>query len=352
MLPSRPVKRPGMTSLGAVALGALALGLSACGGGSGSGDVPEGSVAQVGDQRITAEELQRAIDQQEAAAKTQGGTFPKKGTAEYDAARRQLLDQLVLQRVVEFEARKCGQPCVVSEADVTAELNRIKKQNFGGSQAKLDKFLKDSKLTVEDARRILRLRLEQPKLYNYVTRGVRFTKADALKYYKANPAQFRQPASRTASHILVKNKALAEKIAREATVANFAQLARKYSIDPGSKAQGGNLGPIQKGQLVPEFEKVAFALKDGQISKPVKTQFGWHIITVNVNPARTIPYAEAQKGIVTDQLKAERDAAFARWRDKILADWRKRTKYADPDLAPETASTAATTPAPAATTTP
>ncbi len=352
MLPSRPVAARGLKIAGAIALGAVALTFAACGGGDSPGqDVPEGSVAQVGDQRITEAELQRAVEQQEAAARTQGGTFPAEGSPEYDAARRQLLEQLVLQRVVEFEARKCGKPCRVTEADVTAELNRIKKENFQDSQQRLDQFLKESKLTVADARRILRLRLEQPKLYNQVTRGIRFTAADARAFYRDNPAQFRQPASRTASHILVKDKALADRIAEQATAANFADLARRYSTDPGSKAQGGNLGPIQRGQLVPEFERVAFSLKDGQISKPVKTQFGWHIITANVNPARTIPLAEAQQGIVTDQLRAKRDAAFAEWRDKVLKEWNARTRYADPDLAPQP-TTAATTPAPAQTTAP
>ena len=119
---------------------------------------------------------------------------------------------------------------------------------------------------------------------NHVTRGIRFTAADAKKYYEDNPAQFKVAAGRTASHILVPTKAEADKIRAEATDANFAELAKEYSTDTGTKDQGGSLGQIQKGQLVPEFEKVAFALKSGEISEPVKTQFGWHIITVTTTP--------------------------------------------------------------------
>lgn len=82
-----------------------------------------------------------------------------------------------------------------------------------------------------------------------------------------------------ASHILVKTeeeaKEIFEKIAHDG---DFAELAKQHSLDPGSKTNGGDLGYFTKGRMVPEFEKAAFALKDGEVSAPVKSQFGWHII--------------------------------------------------------------------------
>jgi foldase protein PrsA len=86
-------------------------------------------------------------------------------------------------------------------------------------------------------------------------------------------------------HILVaaKDKALADKLAKELQAdhgSNFAALAKKYSTDTSSATQGGNLGVVIKGQTVPPFEKAVFSLKYGQISDPVKSQYGWHIIEV------------------------------------------------------------------------
>jgi foldase protein PrsA len=333
----------------ALVVGALTV--VACGGGSNdTADLPQGVVAQVGDSQITQTELQRSLEQQQAAARAQGQTFPKAGTSQYDQVRSQVLQEIVLERIVDFEAAKCGKPCKVTDKAVQQQLDQIKKSSqFGGSEQKFQKFLTERKLTMQDARRILRDQLEQPKLIAYVTRGVRFTEADAKKYYDANPAQFKVAAQRDARHILVKDKALAERISAQVNDGNFAALAKKYSIDPGSKSQGGELGPIQKGQVVPEFEKVVFSLKDGQISKPFETQFGWHIVEVQVTPARTQTFAQAKSQIISSQLQAKRNAEFTSWRDKILADYKKRTTYADPKLKPAETTTAAQTVAPAAT---
>ena len=132
-------------------------------------------------------------------------------------------------------------------------------------------------------------------------------------------------------------KAEADRIRAEVTPENFAELARENSTDTGSAKQGGSLGPIQKGQLVPEFEKVAFALKDGEISQPVKTQFGWHIIMVDITPAKTTSFADAKDQIVQTQLSQKRQAEYTTWYTGVLKDWDGRTVYANADLKPTTA---------------
>jgi peptidyl-prolyl cis-trans isomerase C len=83
-----------------------------------------------------------------------------------------------------------------------------------------------------------------------------------------------------ASHILVKTKEEAEKL-REEIVAgkDFAEVAKEVSLCPSGK-QGGDLGYFGKGQMVPEFEKAAFNLPIGQVSEPIQTQFGWHLLVV------------------------------------------------------------------------
>jgi len=82
-----------------------------------------------------------------------------------------------------------------------------------------------------------------------------------------------------ASHILVEDEALAKKLLKKATPINFAMLAQESSTCPSAE-NGGNLGWFGKGQMVKEFEQVAFKLKPGAISNVVKTEFGFHIIMV------------------------------------------------------------------------
>jgi parvulin-like peptidyl-prolyl isomerase len=344
-------RRAGLVAL----LAALSFGVAACGddtSAQGGDDLPSGVIAQFADQQITEDELNRSVEQQ--IAQTQQPVAegqppppppPQAGTPEYDALRKQALENIKIQRLVDVEAKKCGKPCAVSEKEIDAELKKVRDTNFEGSEEKLNEFLKTAKLTTDDARKILKLSLQQPKLLTNVTKGVRFTAADAEKYYNANKAQFTVPAGRSASHILVKTKAEADAISARVTPENFAAIAKKESLDPGSGKQGGDLGPIQKGQLVPEFEKVAFALEEGVISEPVKTQFGWHIITVKLTEEKVTPFSEAKAQITTQQLEQKRNEAFTKFRDKILADWNKRSKYADPALDPDTPVTTASTPA-------
>jgi foldase protein PrsA len=332
--------------VGLVALSAVALiGLAGCG--DDSANLPEGVVAQVGDVQITQAELTKSIDQTRFDAKAQGQPVPEAGTEGYTAVEQSLLDQLVRSKVIELEAAKCGKPCAVTPKQIDAELASIRKSNFEDSQKKFDAYLKERGISKADARSIVKLNLQQTELVNHVTRGIRFTAADAKKYYEDNPGQFKVAAGRTASHILVPTKAEADAVRAEATDANFGELAKEHSTDTGTKDQGGSLGQIQKGQLVPEFEKVAFALKSGEISEPVKTQFGWHIITVTTTPARTTPFSEARSQIISSQLAAERQTAFTEWSDKALKSWEDRTKYASDDLKPPATTAPVPTTAPA-----
>lgn len=319
-------------TLAAVTIAGVAL--AGCGG---SG-LPQGVVAQVDGQDIAQSELDQLMTQQKQAAEQQGQTFAEPGSEEYAALQRQALEGLVFQRIVALEAKECGKPCLATPAQISAERKKIVKQNFGGDPKKFQEFLKEQDLTPAEVNRILRASVEEPRVTARVTRGITFTPAQAQKYCRANPQEFKQPASREASHILVKTKAEADSIRAQASTSNFADLARQYSTDPGSKNQGGDLGTIQKGALVPEFEKVAFALKDGEISQPVKTQFGWHIITARVKPARDIPCDEAEKQIIQTQTQIKKSEAIQQWRERVTKKWEPKVTYADSALAPTSTS--------------
>jgi peptidyl-prolyl cis-trans isomerase C len=107
------------------------------------------------------------------------------------------------------------------------------------------------------------------------------TDEDAKKYYDDNPGLY-STTQIHAGHILVKDEATAKKLHDQlvADPSKFAQVAKEQSVDKASGAKGGDLGTFGQGRMVPEFEAVAFALKPGQLSDVVKTQYGYHIILV------------------------------------------------------------------------
>jgi len=116
--------------------------------------------------------------------------------------------------------------------------------------------------------------------------------------------------------------------------ANFEELAKKYSEDPGSKTKGGDLGFIVQGQTVPEFEKAAFSLNKGEISDPIRTQYGFHIIKVlDKEQAHTKPFDEVKDTIRTPLLLQKADQQAADTADKLSSEIRQSNKVTLDDLA-------------------
>lgn len=135
--------------------------------------------------------------------------------------------------------------------------------------------------------------------------------------YDADMARFSTPEERRASHILInfgadkdasEKKALALK-ARLDGGADFAALAREASDDPGSKSAGGDLGWVRRGLMTPKFEQALYALQPGQISVPVETEFGWHLIKLaEVKAAQTKPFNDPSVQAELLQNYRQRDA--------------------------------------------
>jgi len=160
------------------------------------------------------------------------------------------------------------------------------------------------------------------------------------------------------AHILVKTKPLADKLYKQIqNGANFAQLAKKYSQDPGSKNQGGKL-TITKGQTVPAFDQAAFTLPTKAISTPIHTQFGYHIIQPlsDVRPAKTTPLKDVKAAIEQQLLQQKKNDAMSKWVTDTKKDFCKgKVAYGksyvpltDPctTLTASTATTSGTTPTP------
>jgi peptidyl-prolyl cis-trans isomerase D len=116
--------------------------------------------------------------------------------------------------------------------------------------------------------------------------------------------------------------------------ANFEELAKKYSEDPGSKDKGGDLGWLTQGQTVPEFEKTAFSLEKGKLSGLVKTQYGFHIIKVlDKETAHTKPFEEVKDSIKTQMMLSKADQEASEEADKLSAAIRRSNKVSLDDLA-------------------
>jgi peptidyl-prolyl cis-trans isomerase C len=127
----------------------------------------------------------------------------------------------------------------------------------------------------------MRKRLVVQRLMREYQTPPTITDDDAKKYYDQNPNLFSSTQIK-ASHILVKDEDTAKRLHAQlvADPSKFADIAKQESIDKTSGAKGGDLGKFGQGRMVPDFERVAFSLKPGQMSDPVKTQYGWHIILV------------------------------------------------------------------------
>jgi peptidyl-prolyl cis-trans isomerase D len=141
-----------------------------------------------------------------------------------------------------------------------------------------------------------------------VRKSITVPDADLQAFYNQNIQQYQTPAQVRASHILLKLEgkdekqvqALAEEVAKKAKApgADFAALAKQYSEDDSNNSNGGDLDYFGRGRMVAEFEQAAFAMKPGEISNPVKTAFGFHIIKVVENkPDTTRPLAEVRTEI-------------------------------------------------------
>ena len=146
-----------------------------------------------------------------------------------------------------------------------------------------------------------------------------------------------------ARHILVETEAEAKAVEEELKKgADFAELAKKKSKDPGA-SEGGDLGFFTKDQMVPEFSAVAFALEPGKISDPVKSQFGWHVIKVEEKRSRKAPDFEQVKPQIETYVTRKAQADYV---TKLRAD--AKIERMDQPAAPAAATPAPAVPAPAA----
>jgi foldase protein PrsA len=255
----------------------------------------------------------------------------------------------------------------VGDKEVEDRLNQVKQQYFvnptgqkPASKAQIEKRyqaqLKTQGLTDQDVRDGIRSQLVREKIYNKITKDVKVSDDDAKKYYDKHKAQYRQPGtpeSRDVRHILVNNRSKALSIYQQLKGgADFAKLALKFSIDP-SKSSGGRLTVCKKQSVsclktVPPFEKAAFSLKTNEISQPVHTQFGWHIIQAlgPLKPptkASDTPFDQVKSAIKQQLLQQKKQDEMTKWWNDAKKDFTKKTAYQTGYKPPSTSTTPTTT---------
>ena len=283
--------------------------------GSAAATAPEGAakpvpaqlpdvVARVNGEDVTRAELEMAVRSLEQRA--QSPVPPD----QRDAVYRQVLDRIIGFHLLSQEAR--SRKVVAAPWDVDQQLGELKKQF--PNEAAFNQMLQARGVSVDQ----LRKETEDTLAVNQMLRTeiepqVKVLDADIKTFFDQNKPRFHQQESVRASHILIraeqtadlatktKAKAQADDLLNQLRKgANFADLARKFSQDPGSAQNGGDLGFFNRGQMVPPFDQAAFALKPGQMSGVVETPFGYHIIQAHeAKPGRDVGFDEAKDQIRT-----------------------------------------------------
>ncbi len=265
------------------------------------------------------------VDAEIDRAAVQFGIDPK--SPEFDKQRvevtKVIIDQIVAQRLILQEAK--NRNLTASDKDIEEQIAAIK-QRFP-SESEFNTALARNGLTLAGLRDVITMQLTQRRLLAEVAKPT-VTDDEVRRQFEENRTLYDSPAQIKASHILLRvadksqESVAAAKVkiiqARLAQGAKFEELAAQYSEDPGSATKGGDLGFVSKGTLVKEFEQAAWALRPGEISKPVRSQFGIHIIRVSeIRAAEKATYEKAGPEIREQLLASKREKAFGSWLDEI-----------------------------------
>jgi len=307
-------------------------------GGTASGD----DAAVVNGDHITQAMLDHRMNAAKCSYRQQKKTFPTPGTAGYQQLRSGLLQNLVQE--VKYTQQAKAMNVTVTDKQVDAQMKTLKDQYCGGSEKKYRAQLKTLCVTDADVRQDARTRLLSDAIYKKLIAGIKVADAQVKSYYESHLVNFTTPQTRVVSHILVKKKALADRLyAQLKDGASFAALAKKYSIDPSSRANGGQLTDT-RGSFVPQFEKAAFALRTGGLSKPVRSKYGWHIIHADkpATPHQTRPFSEVKASIKQQLLQQKTNAKVQTWLNTVEKEYKSKVSYA-PGLAPPATTTTGTT---------
>ena len=322
--------------LAAAALAVLTVVAAGCGD---TDEVPTDAVAVVDGTPISKSTLDELLTRTKKTYAAQKRQFPKAGTSEYQALQTQAVAFLVQRAEYAREADKLG--VKVTDAQIQQKVDGVKKQYFGGNEKKFEAGLKAQSYTLAALRDDARAQLVSEGIYKDITGNVKISDAEAQQYYDQNIDRYKVAESRVVRHILVKTKDEADQIRSEIeNGADFATLAKEKSQDPGSKDQGGKL-TVSKGQTVAPFDKAAFSLDTNQLSEPVKTQYGYHLIQplTDVKKGRVTPFTEVRTQIKSQLMQQKQGNVVSQWVSKVEKEYKGKVSYATGYEPPDTTAT-------------
>ena len=293
-------------------------------------DLPEGAVAQVGANLVSADLLSAMLTAYEDAGKA-----PDKGgqKEQYELFKQKCTEYLVHLEVIYQKALQYG--VTVTEEEVTARVDQIQGM-FLGDESKFNDAIAQQGLSIERMRESIRQNLWFEKMKAAVTAQVTVREEEVRAYYEEHKSEYVQQEARLVRHILISpfldaagnvisgtptesdweaSQIEAAKVRSEImNGANFVTTVEKYSDDESSSGNGGDLGTIVRGQTVPAFEQAVFALQKEEISQPVRTPSGYSIIQVlDITPAQQLTYDSVKEQIRSALLQGKQSEAWEKW---------------------------------------
>ena len=299
---------------------------------AGCGELLDPAAAVIGGDKITVQRMTSLVDAYEGSPEFKqvaGQGDPQEILRQYEQTR---LSQLIRRAVLEPKAEDID--VEVTDDDVSGRLDQIK-ADFPSEEAFQD-ALAEQGLTSDYLNELVYDSLLEEALQAEVTQGAGPSDDELVDFYQENLNDYRQTK---AQHILVRTRKLAAVLSTRLRAAPsgqveelFARLAERNSTDTSNAAKGGDLGYFSEGQFVPPFEQAAADLSIGEISEPVKTEFGFHVI--RVTNRRVAPFEEV-RGDIEEQLGGEaEDEAWQEWVVDAYqdADIRVNPRYGELDL--------------------
>lgn len=345
-----------ISALGAVFFALV--GLSACGGG-----IPGNAVVQVGGTSITKATYAHWLSVAASSSSTTPGSAakpvvpeppaytaciahleataakPAKGQAkptaaqlksqceqQYKSLQQEVLGFLISSEWVIGEGNSLG--VKVSDKEVKKQFETIKSQQFP-KPAEFEKFLATSGQTVSDLLLRVKLNLLSSKIQQHVVKSKGTpTEAQIAKYYNENKSRFGAPEKRNLRIILTKTEAQAAAAKKEVESGkSFASVAKKVSIDPTSKANGGLLSGVTKGQEEKALDGAVFTAKKGVLSGPIKTPFGYYVFEVLGSTAGSQQSLAKAKASIKQQLTAtQQQTALSKFVKEFKKKWTGKTQ--------------------------
>jgi SurA-like N-terminal domain/PPIC-type PPIASE domain len=309
--------------------------LAGCGGGGGSAKLGSGDVAVVGQQHISLASFNLLMDQAKRSYKSQGKTFPKQGTANYQTIEGQAVTLLVQEAEREQKAKSMG--ITISASAVTTRLNALKKQYFGGSEKKYQAQLKKQGLTDAQVRDDIKSQLISEAVQTQLAKDIKISDAQVKQYYTQHSSTYSHPASRDIRYLKINKKATADAVYHEllsvgGAKKTWCKLAKKYSKDQSAQTCGQ--ATFSKGETVPVFDKIAFSAATNKVHAPFydSTQYkSWFIVepVSDVKPKSTTPESQVAAAIKQELLQEQESTASTTWATNLTKEYCKgsRVKY-------------------------